>query len=101
MQRESGEQFRLAADFEAEVERLARVENFFHDFAKLVHLDRKHAAINSLIIEFRDRISERLVNGLDAMTQNILKPDQHRKFQPARLRFLNDIRDVNVRAGVL
>ena len=58
LQRQAGEQFRLAADFQAEIERLARVENFLHHFAELVHLDRKHAAIFALIIEFRDGIAE-------------------------------------------
>ena len=101
LQREAGEQFRLAADFEAEVKRLARVQNFLHDFAQLVHLDRKHAAIFSLIIEFRDGILERLVDGLDAMPQNILKPDEQRKFQPAAFRLLDHVREIHRRARVL
>ncbi len=41
LQREPGEQLRLAADFEPEVERLARVQDLFHHFAQLVHLDRE------------------------------------------------------------
>ena len=101
LQREAGEQFRLAADFEAEIKRLARVENFFHDFAELVHLDRKHAAIFSLIIKFRDGILKRLVDGLDAMAKNILEADEQRKFQPATLRLLDHVGDVHGRARVL
>ena len=58
LQRESGEQFRLAADFQAEIERLARVEDFLHHFAELVDLDREHAAIFALVIEFRDGIAK-------------------------------------------
>ena len=41
LQRQPGEQFRLAADFEAEIKRLARVENFLHHLAELVDLDRE------------------------------------------------------------
>ena len=43
--REPGEQLRLAARFEAEVERLAGIEDLFDDFAELVDLDREDAAI--------------------------------------------------------
>ena len=101
LQRQAGEQFRLAADFEAEIKRLARVENFLHDFAQLVHLDRKHAAIFSLVIEFRDGILKRLVDGLDAVPQNILEPDEQRKFQPAPLRLLDHVGEIHGRARVL
>ena len=101
LQRQAGEQFRLAADFEAEIERLARIENFLHHFAQLVHLDRKHAAILALVIEFRDGIAKRQVDGLDAMPQNVLKADEQRKLQPAPLRLLDHVRDVHRRAGIL
>ncbi len=101
LQREAGEQFRLAADFEAEIKRLARVENFLHDFAQLVHLDRKHAAIFALKIKFRDGVLKRLVDGLDAVAQNILKADEQRKFQPAAFRLLDHVGEVHRRARVL
>ena len=45
LQRQAGEQFRFAADFQPEVVGLARVQDFLHDFAQLVDLDGKHAAI--------------------------------------------------------
>ena len=67
LQRESGEQFRLAADFQPELKRLAGIENLLNHLAQLVHLDGKHAAIGPLVIEFRDGILERPVNGLDAV----------------------------------
>ena len=101
MQRETGKEFRLAADFETEVERLARIQDFFHDFTELVHLDRKHAAILALKIKFRDGVLKCLVNRFDAMPENILKPDEQRKFQAATLRLLDDIGDVHARARVL
>ena len=54
LQRQAGEQLRLAADFEPEIKRLARVENFLHDLAELVHLDREHAAVTAPVAVFRD-----------------------------------------------
>jgi len=67
----------------------------------LVHLDRKHPAIPALVIELRDGIAERQVDGLHAIAQDVLKPDQHGKLQPAAFRFLNHIGDVHRRARVL
>ena len=101
LQRQPGEQFRLAADFQPEIIRLARVENFLHHFAELVHLHRKHAAIPALVAGLGDGTAERLIDGLDAMPQNILEADQQRKFQPARLGLLDYVRDVHRRARVL
>ena len=101
LQRKAGEEFRLAADFQAEVVRLAGIENFLHDFAELVHLDGKHAAILALKIKFRDGALKRLVNRLNAMPQNILKANEQWKFQPATFGFFNDVRDVHARARVL
>src|SRR6185312_6378662 len=49
---EAGEQLRFAADFEAEIERLAGIKNFLHHFAELVDLDGKHAAVFALEVKF-------------------------------------------------
>ncbi len=99
--RQPGEQFRLAADFEAKIIRLARVQDFLHHLAQLVHLDGKHAAKLSLIIELRDGTLERLVQRLDAVAQNVLEPDEQRKLQPARLRLLDHIGQIHRHARVL
>ena len=101
LHRQPGEQFRLAADFQAELERLAGVENLLHDLAKLVDLDGKHAAIPALVIVFRDGGAEGLIDGFDAMAQNVLKPDEQREFQPARLGLLGHVRQIHRHAGVL
>ena len=61
----------------------------------------KHAAIFALVIEFGDGIAKGQVDRLDAVAQNVLKPDQQRKFQPARLRLLDHIGEIHRRAGVL
>ena len=78
LQREAGEELRLAADLQAEVEGLAGVEDFLHDFAELVDLDGKNAAIGALVIEFRDGIAEGEVDGLDAVAEDVLEADEHR-----------------------
>src|SRR6185436_7488703 len=50
LEREAGKQFRLAANFEAELVRLARFEDFLHHFAKLVDLDREYPPVLTLVI---------------------------------------------------
>ena len=84
LQGQAGEQLRLAAHLQAEIVRLARVQDFLHHLAQLVDLDGKDAAILVLIIELGDGAAEGLVDGLDPVAQNVLKTNQHRKFQPAR-----------------
>ena len=99
LQRQAGEQLRLAADLEAEVERLARIQDFLHHLAQLVHLDREHAAILALVIELGDRVAERQVDRLHPVAQDVLEPDQHRELQPAAFGLLDDIGQVHRGAG--
>ena len=101
LQGETGEQLRLAADFETEVELLARVEDLLHDFAQLVHFDRKHAAILALKIELLDRRAEGEVDGLDPMAKDVLETNQQRELQTARLRLLRYVADFDARAVLL
>ena len=100
LQRQAGEQLRLAAHFEAEIERLAGIEDFLDHLAELVDLDGKHAAVFALVIELGDGAAEGQVDGLDAVAQDVLEPDQHRELQPARLGLLDDVGQVHRRAGV-
>ena len=95
LQREAGEEFWLAADFQSEIIRLAGVKNFFHHLAQLVYLDGKHSAVMALVIKFGDRTLKCLVNGLDAMAQNILKADEQGEFQAPRLGLLNHVGQVH------
>src|SRR3989441_1129509 len=62
LEREAREQFRLAADFQTEPVGFAGVENFFNDFAQLIDLDGKHAAVFALVVEFGDGTAERFVD---------------------------------------
>ena len=98
LQRQPGEQLRLAPDFQAELVRLARVQNFLHHFAQLVDFDWKNAAVRVLIIELGDGGGEGLVDRLDAVAQNILEADQHRKLQAPPLGLLDHVRQIHHRA---
>ncbi len=100
LQRQPSEQLRLAADFEAEVVRLARIEDFFDHFAELIHFDGEDAAIFSLITVLRDGVAKGEVDRFYAVAQNILKTDEQREFQPARLGLFDHVREVYRRAGI-
>ena len=97
LKRQAGEQLGLAPNLQAELVRLARVQDFLHHFAQLVDLDGKDAAVMVLIIELRDGRGEGLVDGLDTVAQNILEPEQHRKLQPATLGLLNHVGQIHHR----
>ena len=51
--------------------------------------------------ELRDGIAERLVNRLDSMPENILKPDEQRELQPPPARLLHDVREVHAHSRFL
>jgi hypothetical protein len=98
--RERREQFRFAARFDAEVIRAARVHDLLHDLAQLVHLDWKDAAIAVAILVLIDRRLEGFVDRLDAMPQQVLKAQHHRKAEPVLAARLGDqLHDVDGRRG--
>jgi hypothetical protein len=101
LQGQPGEQFRLAADLESEIEWLARIQNFFNHFAQLVDLNRKDTAILALIVELGDRAPKCEIYRFDPVPENILKTNQQWKFQAARLGLLDDIRQIHRSACVL
>ena len=101
MEGQPSEQFRLAAYFQPEVVRLAGIQNLFDDFAQLVDLDGEHPAIAALVAKFGDGISERHVDRFHSMTKDVLKANQHRELQAARLGFLDHIREVHRGACLL
>ena len=83
MNRQRGEEFRFAADLDAEFVRRAGVHDFFHYFAQLIHFDREHAAVLALVRGLRNRGAKLLVQDADAVAQQILEPEQKRKREPA------------------
>ena len=56
--RKRGDQFRLASGFESKMKLFAGIDDFFDDFAQLIDLDRKNAAILILVTELSDRALE-------------------------------------------
>ena len=96
---EGGDQFRFRPGLEAKMKLLARVHDLFDDFAQLVDLDRKNAAVVVLVTEFAHRALEGAVDRMDAVTQEILEADDEGKPEPARARFVHDFENVD-RAAV-
>jgi len=61
LHRQAGEQLRLAADLQTEIERLAGIQDFLHHLAQLIHFDGEDAAILASVIELSDGVAEREV----------------------------------------
>jgi hypothetical protein len=55
----------------------------------------------TLIIEFSDRVVERLINRLHAVAQNVLETDQEWKLQSAAFGLLQNVGQINSRSGFL
>ena len=91
--RERGDKFRFAAGFQSEMKLLASIDNFFDDFAQLIDLDRKDAAILTAIAEFRDRVLKCEIDRLDAVAKQILEPNDEWKTQSARARLVYDFKN--------
>ena len=100
LESQAGEEFRLAANFEPEVIRLASVENFFNDFAELVDFDWEDAAVFALVIKFGDGAAKRQIDRLDPVSEDVLESDQNRKLQPARLGFFDDVGEIDRGPGI-
>ena len=76
----------------------ARVENFLHDLAQLVDLDRKHAAVWLLVAGLRDGAGERLADRLHAVAQQVLEPDDQRETEALFARLVDHGHHVDGRA---
>ena len=92
---ESGEKLGLAAGLDAEVPGLAGVEDFFHDFAELVHLDGKHATVWRAVAGLGDRRGEGGVDRLHAVAQEVVETHDERKCQLAASRLGDDIHEID------
>ena len=89
MNGQRGEEFRLAADLDAEVEGRAGILDFLHHLAQLVDLDREDAAVGRLVLRVGDRGVEFVVEHVHAVPQQILETEQQREDQPARFCLLH------------
>ena len=84
MHGERGEEFRLAAGLEAEMEWFACVDNLFDHLAQLVDFDRKNAAVDIGVAGARNGFGESFVDGFDAVAEQVLEAQGHREGQTAR-----------------
>jgi len=83
----------LRAGLEAVVEVLAGGDDLVDDLAELVDLDREDAAVAALVALVLDRLVEKLVQLDDAMPEEVLKTDDHRRLQAHAARLVDDIED--------
>ena len=100
MHGQRGEQFRLAAGLDAEMVGRAGVHDFLHHLAKLVHLDRKNAAIAVFVAGFRDGRGEGFIDRLHAIPQQILEAQHQRKIEARAFGLLDHLHDVDRRLGL-
>ena len=73
----------------------AGIDDLFDDFAQLIHLDRKDAAILVAIAELLHGGLKGPVDRLDAVAQQVLKPDDERKTEAAPARFVDHLKQVD------
>jgi hypothetical protein len=92
---EAGEQFGFGPDFEAELVGLSRVEDFLYDFTQLVDFDGEDTAVGAAEVEFGDGLAESLVNVFDAVSEDILEPDQKGEAEVTAAGFFDDIVEVD------
>ena len=95
-QGEDGHQLGLAAGLEAEVERLAEVEDLLDDLALLVHLDRVDAAVAVLVLGLLDGVLERLVQLADAVPEDVGEAEEDRQLDAARLELVDQLLEIDV-----
>ena len=101
MHRERGDEFGFTPGFQSKMELLPSIDNFFDDFAQLIDLDREDASILAAITELSDRGLECEVDRLNAVTKQILKPDDEWKTESARARLVDNFEKVDAAAVFL
>ena len=78
---EASEEFWFASDFESEVVRFARIENFLYDFAHLIHLDWENPTIGTFIAGGLDGIGKGFVDCTNAVAEEIVETNEKRVVQ--------------------
>src|SRR3954463_14326458 len=95
MNRHDREELRLAAGFEAVVERAAVFDDFFDDRAVLVDLDRVDAAVLAAVAVLADRARERAAEQLDARAEDVGEPQQDRQLDAATAELVDQLLHVD------
>ncbi len=95
---EGDHQLGLGAGLEAVVEILARGDDLIDNLAELVDLDREHAAVFTPVAFLLDGLAEHFVELHDAMAQQVLEPDDHRRLQAHAEGLVDDIEHADAAA---
>ncbi len=94
-ERQHGQQLRLGAGFQPEMERLAEIEDLLDDLPLLIHLDRIDAAILSLVFILANGRLEGVLDLADAMAEDIREPQQDRQLNAALLELIDQLFQVD------
>ena len=92
---ECDQKLRFRACFESEIPWPATRDHFLHEVALLVDLDREHPAIDARVLVLGDGFLERLVDQLDAMTNDVRKANQQWQLEAARFQVLGQLEQVD------
>ena len=79
-----GHQFGLGAGFQAELVRLAELQDLFHHLPLLVHLDGVDAAVAALVVVLGDGGLERVVDFAQPVLEDVGEADQDREVDAAQ-----------------
>src|SRR5260370_21823945 len=89
MHGQRSDQLWFASSFKAKMKLFAGIDDLLDDLTQLIDLNRKNAAVLIFVIELSDRILKRAVDRLDAVTQQVLKPNHQGKPDVSRACLIN------------
>ena len=85
---------------EADVERSAEVDDFFHHVALLVDIDRVDRAVPALVLVLGDRAPEALAEAADAGREDVREADQQRHVQAATAQIERQVVEIDAGPAV-
>ena len=94
----AGEELRLAPDLKPEGIRAPSLEDFLHHLAELVDLDREDAAVSPTVAILGNGGAKGLVEGDDAVAEDVLEADEERVLEVACSGLLDHVHDVHLDA---
>src|SRR5437016_974033 len=89
MHGQRSDQLWFASSFKAKMKLFAGIDDLLDHLTQLVDLNRKNAAVFIFVIELSYRILKRAVDRLDAVTQQVLKPNHQGKTEVSRACLIN------------
>src|SRR5262249_30213931 len=101
MHGQGGDQLWFASSFKAKMKLFAGIDDLLDDLTQLVDLNRKNAAIFVFVIELSYRHLKRAVDRLDAVTQQVLKPNHQGETEISYACFVNYCQQVDAATIIL